>query len=296
MRRECVPGVSERMERFKTVWDMETGDPDDAMTLCVLATHPRVDLLGVTVFPGGQDQVGLAKDILSLLGRSDVPVGAGQPKKAGDRVGGFYRKWLGDIEPSLPDGTAVEVIHTALRLGATHLITGAALTNPYQAMLSWDGEFFDNWTCQGGFAGDNVVPPQHRLPKFAGRVTCPTFNLNGDVKAALALIDTPRIRVKHFVTKNVCHGIFYNESTQLPDGAHPGLDLLKRGMRIYMRDHAGGKPLHDCIAAAAAIDPTIIEWVDGHIYRERGEWGTKPGSHKVSIALDVPAFERTLAG
>lgn len=34
-------------------FDLETADPDDVMALCILATHPRCDLVGVSVFPGG---------------------------------------------------------------------------------------------------------------------------------------------------------------------------------------------------------------------------------------------------
>ena len=33
------------------VWDMETGDPDDFLTLLMLAGHPQVNLRAVTVTP-----------------------------------------------------------------------------------------------------------------------------------------------------------------------------------------------------------------------------------------------------
>jgi len=294
-------------KRIKMVFDMETGDPDDAMALCILATHPRVDLRAITVFPGGHDQVGLAKHVLALLGRPDVLVGAGTPKKEAPRVAGFYRDWLGGFGPCIPDGTAVEVIHGALDGGATHLVTGAALTNVHEALQARGAKpFFQNWTCQGGFAGDNVVPPEFRLPKFEGRITCPTFNLNGDVPAAKALISTEAIPTKRFVTKNVCHGIIYDQSVQLPDGAHPGLDLLKLGMLTYFQKHPNGKALHDVIAVALAINPSAATWVRGFPYREKGEWGTRPdtdftfvgepGPYPVTIALDVEKFYQTLEG
>lgn len=61
---------------MKFVFDMETADPDDVMTLCMLATHPRVNLQAITVSPGGPDQVGLIKHILKLL-NLEIPVGAG---------------------------------------------------------------------------------------------------------------------------------------------------------------------------------------------------------------------------
>lgn len=57
------------------VWDMETGDPDDFLTLLLLLGHPRVNLRGVTITPGTPDQVGVVRHALALFGR-DIPVGA----------------------------------------------------------------------------------------------------------------------------------------------------------------------------------------------------------------------------
>jgi hypothetical protein len=35
----------------------------------------------------------------------------------------------------------------------------------------------ERWVAQGGFAGDELVAPEHRLPKFAGRELCETLCL-----------------------------------------------------------------------------------------------------------------------
>ena len=43
------------------VWDMETGDPDDFMTMLWLADHPKINLKAVTVTPGSQAQIGLVR-------------------------------------------------------------------------------------------------------------------------------------------------------------------------------------------------------------------------------------------
>ena len=37
---------------INVVWDMETGDPDDFLTLLFLIGHPKVNLKAVTVTPG----------------------------------------------------------------------------------------------------------------------------------------------------------------------------------------------------------------------------------------------------
>lgn len=289
------------------LFDMETSDPDDVFTLALLATHPRVKLVGATLHPGGFDQVGVVRHVLDRLGRTDVPIGVGSPKKQTSMVSQFHYDWLGKISPCQPQGSATEVIKQALLdYPNTHLITGAALTNIWKASAEvWP--FFKAWTCQGGFAGDNIVPPEHRLPKFDGKLTCRTFNLGGDSKAALGLLGNGSpIQVRRMVSKNVCHGVFWGPevNARIPSGAHPGLDLIKEGMSHYFKKRPDGKALHDTIAAAAAIDPSIGTWVAVRPYMEKGEWGCLPSETtesetqdsppSIMISLDIEAFERTL--
>lgn len=254
--------------------DMETQDPDDVFTLCLLATHPRATLKGVTLFPGGRDQVGVVKHILERLGRANVPVGASVPDDGKQRVSQFHYKWLGKIEPRDPDALAAEVLKANINCT---LITGAPLRNVHQAYKDTDpGPFFTDWTCQGGFAGANIVAPEHQLEKFKGKVTCPTFNLNGDVKAALALLGSPRITTVRMVSKNVCHGMIFTpeQAEKLPRDSHAGLDLLLEGMWFYYKNvRPDGKALHDTIAAGLTFHPQAATWVRGEPYRSEGEWG-----------------------
>jgi len=55
---------------------------------------------------------------------------------------------------------------------------------------------------------------------------------------------------------------------------------ILHGMGYYLDKHPDGKMLHDPLAACCAIDPTIGEWAEVEVYRERGEWGSRlaPGS------------------
>jgi len=187
---------------ISVAWDMETNDPDDVLTLCLLATHPLVELACVTVVPGSPHQVGLVRLILDRLGVS-VPVGARSPGHPKPAVSDFHASWLGSWPDAEPDGEGCDVLLAAARSGrGTVLLTGAPLTNSGRALakLSPGESFFRSWTCQGGFAGDSVVPPEDRLEKFAGLETCPTFNLNGDPRSALALIETRAIAEKTFVS------------------------------------------------------------------------------------------------
>jgi pyrimidine-specific ribonucleoside hydrolase len=285
-------------------WDMETNDPDDVLTLCLLATHPLVDLVSVTVTPGSSQQVGLVRHILDRL-EVQVPVGARSPGHPKAAVSDFHTSWLGKWSDAAPDGEGSDILVAAAQehRGAT-LLTGAPLSNPGRALgkLQMGQVFFPIWVCQGGFAGDSVVPEPYRLEKFAGRETCPTFNLNGDPKAALALIETQAIARKIFVSKNVCHGVIYDQAmhdrVRPFRDSNPGLALMVDGMGHYLK-HKPGKAFHDPLAACVAIEPSICTFRNVKLYREAGDWGSRLApdwdrASMISIHLDRPAFERVL--
>ena len=56
---------------------METRDPDDVLTLCLLATHPGIRLIAVTVNPGTAQQLGVVREVLGRLERSGSAGGCG---------------------------------------------------------------------------------------------------------------------------------------------------------------------------------------------------------------------------
>ncbi len=293
------------------IWDMETGDPDDFITLLLLLGHPRVNLVAVTVTPGTPDQVGVVRAALSWFGRS-IPVGAydldhrtpsgeagvGRHGRRGLCVSSWHYKAYGDMAPSRDAVPGPELLH-AMCGPDTTLITGGPLKNLGGA-LKRPGFRLGRLVVQGGFAGEGVVPRERQLKKFLGMVTCPTYNLNGDPKSALAAIASPAIASKRFVSKNVCHGVVYDAAMHQRVGAvrdrSQSLDLIWRGMDEYLpkasargeitaaevresRDDAG-KKLHDPLAACCAIDESIGEWAEVELFRERGEWGARsaPGS------------------
>lgn len=261
--------------------DIETSDPDDVLALCLLATHPLAALQSVTITPGGLDQVGVVKHVLARLGQDHVKVGAAGLDDGKKRVSGFHYRWLGPVEPAEPDGSVVEVIGETLRAGRPGLVTGAPLKNvlaAYEAM-PFPAPWFLTWTCQGGFAGDDCVPPADRLEKFEGRTTCPTFNLNGDPRAAEKLLcHNPRTHWTYMVSKNVCHGLFLgrDDLDRIPRGAHAGLDMLIEGMGVYCKKKPEGKAVHDVLAAILALRTPVARWLRGEPYRTKGEWGFKP--------------------
>lgn len=291
------------MTKIPISWDMETSDPDDVFTLCMLATHPSVDLLSVTITPGTLDQVGVVRRILRLLNREDVLVGSKNPEHPKQCVSAFHYKWLGKIEPSNPDGLGCDILEKAyIKNNAVTIVCGASLGNISKFLDK--GYKLERIVVQGGFAGDSVVPLENRLEKFNGKEICPTFNLNGDVKAALHVTTTDQIKKKIFVSKNVCHGVVYDNSMHeqilsVAPISHPGLLLLSNGMSRYLEEHPNGKAFHDPLAACVAIDESICNMAEVDLYRQKGEWGSKlkNGSNTyISVSVNINKFIKTMSG
>lgn len=304
------------------VFDMETGDPDDVLTLILLLGHPEVDLKAVTVTPGTPHQVSVVREVLRLMGSPDLPVGAfnldhkkarGTPEERYVTcVSGWHWNFLGELEPPRDAESGWKVLLENLD-AATQLVTGAPLKN-LGALLRHlsenpaEPDFRFDWVAQGGFAGKGVVPEEDQLPKFKGMVTCPTYNLNGDPKSALLALESGWIRNRRFVSKNVCHGVVYGQALHevfeerilgLSPGAHRrSLELIYRGMDHYLKKKPSGKAFHDPLAACCALDPSIGTWAEVEIYREKGKWGSRYGTPNASIITryDRERFIETLLG
>ncbi len=290
--------------RLPFVWDMETSDPDDFMTLLLLLGHPRVDLRGVTITPGTPEQVGLVRWALRALGR-DLPVGARDLDHGKQCVSAWHYKAYGDIPPSRDAEPAADLLQRLLTADTT-LVTGAALKNLGAVLRRADADPDSTFTLgrlfiQGGFAGEGVVPAELQLEKFRGKTTCPSFNLNGDPRSALLAVAHPRIHERRLVAKNVCHGVVYDAALHERVAAvrerSPSLALIFQGMQRYLADHPGGKIFHDPLAACCAIDPSIATWAEVEVYRARGEWGSRlsPGSGtSIIVDLDRERFTQVL--
>lgn len=289
------------MKNINIAWDMETADPDDVFTLCLLSHHPQVNLVSVTVTPGSKHQVGLVKHILKLLGK-DIPVGSRNPDHPKQCVSDFHYKWLGDIPPADPDATGSVILRDMVNTYShLNIVCGASLGN-IGALLDTDINIH-KLVVQGGFAGGNIVAPENVLEKFKGRITCPTFNLNGDVKSALKVLDSPNVGERWFISKNICHGVKYDMDMHHFMKSHKdknaGLSLMYEGMSKYLRKRPDGKAFHDPLAACCAINPDICKFEEVELYRQKGEWGSrKSDKHnaKISVQVDMDKFRKTLVG
>ncbi|CAB4196983.1 URH1 Inosine-uridine nucleoside N-ribohydrolase [uncultured Caudovirales phage] len=282
-------------------FDMETSDPDDVLTLCMLSHHPKVNLACVTVTPGSLHQIGLVKHILKLLDKN-IPVGSKNKDHLKQCVSTFHYNWLGEIPPAMPDGTGSDILKSTLgKYPDLVIVCGASLGN-IGALL--DKEIFLNKiVIQGGFAGYNIVPEHLILEKFHGKLTCATFNLNGDVKAALKVLSSEDIINRVFVSKNVCHGVVYDHDMhefvrQYKDN-NLGLQLMFAGMEKYLEKNSNGKAFHDPLAACVAIDQNICKFEHVELYREKGEWGSRYSNYLnalISIDVDMDKFKNVMVG
>lgn len=144
-----------------TIFDMETADPDDLLTLCFLSHNPKVNLVAVTVTPGTPEQIGLVKVVLKLLGR-DIPVGSRNINHAPDGqnlpkkyVSEFYYKCFGNLSQlptqfwANPDGTGPEILAKSFRdFPDATLITGAPLHNLRLLLEQHPDVLIHRWVAQ----------------------------------------------------------------------------------------------------------------------------------------------------
>lgn len=289
------------MKKINIAFDMETSDPDDVFTLCFLASHPQVNLISVTVTPGSKQQIGLVKLILDKL-ELNIPIGSKNPSYEKDCVSQFHYNWLGKIASVEDTPQAKDILKDALeKYPDVTIVCGAPLGN-LGALIDVEGIKINKVVIQGGFAGDNVMEPWKILEKFKGRITCPTFNLNGDVKSSLKILDTDKIDKKYFVSKNICHGVVYDkdlhEWCKKYQGKSKGLDLLIEGMEYYL-SYKSGKIFHDPLAACAAINEQVCVFTPVVLFREKGEWGSKISNSSntfISTSVSMDQFKKTLVG
>lgn len=290
------------MSKLDIHFDMETSDPDDVFTLCLLSHHPMVNLRSVSITPGSKQQYNLVRHILNKL-ELELPIGLKNENHPKECVSAFHYKWLGDI-PSYDmrpyDGHGGDILFGSLaRHPQLIVVCGGPLGNIDEFLKA--EVTLDKIVVQGGFAGDNIVSRNHVLDKFKGKITCPTFNLNGNPQAALNILNSEYIEQKFFVSKNVCHGVVYDKNMHefmLPHkNKNLGLNMMIDGMSHYIKNKPSGKAFHDPLAACAAINSDICEFKQVELYRTKGEWGSRISDNlnaHISVSVDMDKFKNIM--
>jgi len=304
---------SKRQKPIPYVFDMETGDPDDVLTLLLLGSHPDIDLRAVTVTPGSQEQMALVRWLLQQMGLMHVRLGAQDwPNNSTKPIplnARFYQSF-GRMHAGEPRCERADQVLLECCDDTVTLVTGAALHNLGKA-LEYDGFRLGRWVAQGGFAGEGVVPRERQMDKFKGLETCSTWNFCGNIPAAQRALASSAITRKICVSKNVCHSVNYDEFFHAALGAAVeveakqspkerravALGIMHHAMDDYLRHKPGGKKLHDPLALAVAIDESVCELVEVELYCQKGRWGSRlsPGSDiLISVAYDAEKFVSAL--
>jgi len=303
-----VGGRSVR-RRMPVVFDMETGDPDDVLTLLFLCSHPGVELRAVTLTPGSREQASLVRWLLREVGMEGVRLGAQEWPRNTDKkcIQGRFYESFGHLKTSDADVEPADRVLVECCDEAATLLTGGPLHNLGQ-VLSWPDFQLGRWVAQGGFAGEGVVPPELQMGKFVGKLTCPTWNFNGNMPAAEAALASPRIGRRVLVSKNVCHRVVYDAelhdavgaaaaeaATQRGGQRAAALQLLHRAMERY----GPGKKLHDPLALAVVLEESVCSLSEVRVFRHarRSEWGSEllEGTNTwISVDYSDAAFRAAL--
>lgn len=265
-------------------------DPDDFFAICYLAAA-SVDIRAITLVPGNLYQVRLAKFLTKELGL-DIPIGIAESdlaafvaltsdfasNKHSSEVGadgGIHLdilKQYGNKSKSA-DGSGHKIISDILEQDpdCDLFIIGPA-TSSAKALTGRRKP--KKLVMQGGFLSYAQNPERvPQLDKFKDQPYQPSFNLNGNRRAALRIISS-YIPEKYFVGKNVCHMVEYtpqiHQSLQINNRA---AELFKEFGDLYFTKHQT-KKFHDPTAAVCYLHPEIATWVKGYPTQIGSGWGS----------------------
>jgi purine nucleosidase len=321
--------------------DCDTGI-DDALALLYACASPEADIIGVTCVHGnvGARQVAHnTRAVLELAGRDDIEVALGReapltrelvvaPETHGPTGLGYATLRPPSRALSARDGPALIVETLRQRPGEVVLVTLGPLTNLAVALLREPAlpRIVRRWVLMGG---------AYRSPGNVAPTT--EWNVHCDPEAAKLAIDAfARAAEEHGTRRPVALGLDVTERAKFtPDnmaalarraGSRPDetrdealgsvatnamIRFIADALRFYMEFHSRydgfyGAFIHDALAVAAALDPSLIRTealtVDielagtltaGETVTDwRRAWG-RPPNVDVAVAADADRFMAT---
>ena len=230
------------MKPTKIILDTDIGDDiDDAFALSFGLGSPEFDLLGVTVVYGDvETRARIARRMLRLCGREDIPVRAGFERPLGfDWHPGTAPEQCSQREAVADDpepldrsaGAAEFVAATARRHpGQVHVLTIGAMTN-VAAALRMDPSVAKTLAGVVSLAG--YAPPRQGRPEW---------NVRYDPQAAqtIARSGVPWTAVGADVQGT--NGLTPPEFAALADAGRPWADFLVRLIVLMKRNKGAGNP------------------------------------------------------
>ena len=293
------------MNKTKIFMDIETGDPDDILTLIYCLGIDEFEIVGITIFPGSARQIQLVKFILNRF-NLDIPIGLYDYEKKYE-PGKWYTKAFGRIPKIATKAVDAYKLMLAICDEDTILYTGGPNKNLGKALQN--GELkIKAWFAQGGFAGDNIVPEEYILPKFKGKQTCATWNFGGLVKETKLALSSKNIPIRYLCSKNVCHSILYDDKmhaifkTYL-DTNEDNMSQKYLSIKLFYQAMINGygnkrnKKMHDLLPVVCIRDLTVCTWAQVELYtredKNKSEWGSnfsQDSNTFICINYDKPKF------
>lgn len=241
---------------------------DDALAIAVALARPEIDLLAVTTVAGNaglRETTRNALRVLTLLGRTDVPVAAGAPAPllhpldVADEVHGTSGLDGADLpEPAFearPEG-AIELMRSIL-VAADEPVTLAAvgpLTNVALLIRTHP----------------ELLPRIESIRVMGGGITegnmtaSAEFNIWQDPEAARIVLDCGRPVT--LITLDTTHQALFTETemARLADLGTPAGRIFADLLRFFTRFHRerygwDGSPIHDAVVIAHLAMPDLVE-------------------------------------
>jgi purine nucleosidase len=299
----------------KVILDLDTGI-DDALALAYALGSPELEVIGVTGTYGNvlvETGVRNALAILELFGRTGIPVYAGVPHARGRdsfevlEISEFIHGVNGIGEAELPEpataaaeGDAVEFLVAAVREHGEDLVivpTGPSTT--IAAAIEADPAFAEN----------------ARIVMMGGALSVPgnvrpwaEANVNQDPEATDLLFRRARDVTMIGLDVTLQTLLTTTETAVWRSLGTAGGDFLADAADFYIRayettaPHLGGCGLHDPLAVAVAVDPSLVTCLDINLKvdLEGATRGRTIGDHErlndpvktahVAVAVDVERF------
>lgn len=232
---------------------METGDPDDLITLLLLLANPNVQLRGINCWQGSSIQIGLIKHVISLA-ELNIPIGGlNSPEPA--QLSTYYKNVVGSWKHKTAEVHPTEVLDFVLtNYPDTHILTGAPLTN-LGSYVEKTEQIITNVTTQGGYLGALITEP---LDKFKNIQSIRTYNLSSDTESFLKVNNSKCIKNLTYVTKDLCHDFLYTAAihSTIKFGSTPVKKLLQKCLEHYA-NNGKEKAMHDSLAMLYMLYPDI---------------------------------------
>ncbi|MES1248478.1 MAG: nucleoside hydrolase [Actinomycetota bacterium] len=278
---------------------------DDAIAILLALSSPEVELRGISTVAGNQTLDKTTKNalkVLELADRTDVPVVAGShtPLVRTLRTAANVHGESGLDGPDLPeptttpiDGDVVDVLASWLEPGVVLVPTGP-LTNVAKLVEAHPGRVERIVWMGGAIAEGNTTPAAE-------------FNALVDPEAARIVFESGipvtmiGLDITHMALFDSSHAERLRGSGKAGKAVAELADFfLEFHRRRYKFD---GAPIHDAMAVAHVIDPTLVttvncniaietqsEFCDGRTVVDRWNVTDRPRDHEAGVDVDAHRF------